>query len=123
MGLPLNITVQSRGSLIRLVVEGEVDLSTAPQLLDAVEAAVGAHVGVIEVDLSDVWFLDSSGVDALVQGQRVVNAHTSKLGYDCRLRIVRPATPAAQVLRAAGVHGYLDVVEPPAVGGPVAALR
>jgi anti-anti-sigma regulatory factor len=97
VGLPLNITVQCTGSLIRLVVDGEVDLS-------------------------DVWFLDSSGVDALVEGQRAVNAHTAKLGYDCRLRIVRPATPAAQVLRAAGVHGYLDVVEPPVVGGPVAAV-
>ena len=122
MGLPLNITVQCTGSLIRLVVDGEVDLSTAPQLLVAIEAAVGAQVEIIEVDLSDVWFLDSSGVDALVEGQRAVNAHTAKLGYDCRLRIVRPATPAAQVLRAAGVHGYLDVVEPPVVGGPVAAV-
>jgi anti-anti-sigma factor len=119
MGLPLNITVQSSGPLIRLVVDGEVDMSSAPELLAAVEAAVDADVDVIEIDLSDVWFLDSAGIDALVQAQRRLNAHTARIGHECQLRVVRPSTPAAQVLRAAGVHGYLQVVEPGRAAGPV----
>jgi anti-sigma B factor antagonist len=53
-----------RGSNIRLV--GELDMSTAPELDEALRAAV-EHGGPILVDLSELRFIDSSGINVVVQ--------------------------------------------------------
>jgi anti-anti-sigma factor len=52
-----------------LLVSGEVDLCTAPDLHDtlcrAVDAAIGEHRAVITVDLSAVTFIDGRGLNVL----------------------------------------------------------
>jgi anti-anti-sigma factor len=53
----------------RLVVSGEVDLCTAPDLHDtlcrAVDTAIGEFRAVITVDLSSVTFIDARGLNVL----------------------------------------------------------
>lgn len=46
--------------------EGELDLATAPLLSAAVSSAV-ARAGTITIDLSDVTFIDSNGVRAILR--------------------------------------------------------
>ncbi|MEV6601795.1 STAS domain-containing protein [Actinoplanes sp. NPDC051346] len=48
---------------------GEIDQFTAPRLADALAAAVPGR-RLVEVDLSDVTFMDSSGINTLVQHRR-----------------------------------------------------
>ena len=50
----------------RVVAVGEVDLASAPALVDAVRARLHGRREV-QLDLRDVTFLDSSGVHALMQ--------------------------------------------------------
>ena len=107
MGQPVKITVRSQGPVLRLVVDGELDLSGAPDLLAALEGAAEADVAFIDVDLSGVGFLDSTCIEVLVRAQRSISARNRP----CRMRIVRPSGVAGAILRASGVHGYLEVVD------------
>lgn len=55
-----------------LVVKGEVDSSTAPQLREAIRRGVGLRHVII--DLRSVPFVDSAGLGALVCGVREIRA-------------------------------------------------
>jgi anti-sigma B factor antagonist len=51
---------------------GEIDLATSPALRSRLQDAIGRHRVVI-VDLSDVTFIDSTGLGVLIGGLRRVN--------------------------------------------------
>lgn len=66
---PLEVRVQRRGRELALSVSGELDLATAPALEEALSAAfrdgAAEEVKVLSIDLSDVGFVDASGVRAV----------------------------------------------------------
>ncbi len=66
MGLTIEQTVN--GAKIRIAVAGEVDLYTSPELRSAIMNAVPATDAGLEVELSGVGYMDSSGVATLVEG-------------------------------------------------------
>jgi anti-anti-sigma factor len=70
-----------------LEVEGEVDMLTAPAVLKAVEEVPDGTPWVV-VDLTKVSFLDSSGLNTLVQARRVLDAR------QVTMRLVVPADGA-----------------------------
>jgi anti-anti-sigma factor len=83
---------------------GELDMATAPQLEEAVERApAGSRV---IVDLSELAFIDSSGIRALLQvydsGQ---NGHPT-------VSFIRGPAHVQRVLRIAGVEELLAWTEP-----------
>jgi len=51
-----------------LTVSGEVDLATSPDLDAAIIAALDSGAGSIVVDLTEVSFMDSSGLGVIVRG-------------------------------------------------------
>ena len=53
----------------RVVVLGELDMATAPQLTDAVDCLARTSAPRVVVDLREVSFIDSSGVSALCLAQ------------------------------------------------------
>ncbi|MBF6170454.1 STAS domain-containing protein [Nocardia blacklockiae] len=70
-----------------LTVAGEVDLATAPALENAIEATLGGDPAALIIDLSQVTFLASAGMAALV------GAH-QRAGQSTRIAVVAdgPAT-------------------------------
>jgi anti-sigma B factor antagonist len=48
-------------------VRGEVDLYTVPQLSETLDAAIAETPAELVIDLSDVTFMDSTGLSLLVQ--------------------------------------------------------
>jgi anti-sigma B factor antagonist len=64
------ITQDQRGSLPLLRVRGEVDIYTAPRLKEAVIAALHPDVPSLIIDLSEVGFLDSTGLQVLMSAKR-----------------------------------------------------
>ena len=111
MGVPLDITVKDQGTVLRVVVAGEIDLNTAADLFTALEALADSSATIIDVDLGSVWFLDSSGIEVLVRAHRLIADRAAARQSPCRLRIVQPSGVAGAVLRASGVHGYLEIVD------------
>ena len=68
---PFGVRTTSTGSNLLVEVAGDVDMTTAPELSQAIERAPDGTELVV-IDLSDVSFLDSSGLNALVQGRRTL---------------------------------------------------
>ena len=59
-----------------LVVVGEIDLASAPQLTLSISAALEANgAECLVVDLTDVTFLDCAGIAALVRGTQLAHKH------------------------------------------------
>jgi len=54
----------NRDGSAALTVAGEIDMASAPQFRQALEEAAGTHPA-IEIDLRNVTYFDSAGVDAL----------------------------------------------------------
>ena len=66
-----------------VLVRGEVDLDTAPRLTAALEAAMRESRGPFVVDLSDVTFLDSSGVNVLLRARALLGREERDLVLVC----------------------------------------
>jgi anti-sigma B factor antagonist len=76
---------------------GELDMETAPRLTEQVEVAVWNTVGVFVLDLTEVTFLDSSGLHALLRARAYLARE------DRPLVLVCPNGPARRVLDLASV--------------------
>jgi stage II sporulation protein AA (anti-sigma F factor antagonist) len=95
-----------------LVLSGELDGVEHPRLLDAVtdvmHAAPGAGIG---IDATDVTFIDSSGLRALL----VCRERAHQAGSD--LSLVAAGTIVRQVLE---MTGLIEILGPPRAGAAVA---
>ena len=84
-----------------VIVHGEVDIGTAPELTAALDAALRESRGAFVVDLCDVAFLDSSGVSVLVRARAVLGREERTLAIVC------PPGPARRVFEVAGIADLL----------------
>lgn len=64
--MELDIARRSAGEYPVLAVRGEVDVSSAPDLREALDELVASGAQTVIVDLSEVGFLDSTGLGVLV---------------------------------------------------------
>ncbi|MFI7180128.1 STAS domain-containing protein [Streptomyces spororaveus] len=79
-------------------VGGEMDIDRAPMMYDALQAAITEPGGSDEivVDLSDLSFCDSSGLNALIHAQQTAAEHGRRI-------VLR--TPPPQLRRLLGMTG------------------
>jgi len=95
------------GGVVEIVPHGEIDLETAPEIRGAVDAAFAADEPVlIRVDLSDVVFVDSVGISALVGGY-----HTAAI-RGTRLVVTEPSEFVYKQLFISGVVGLFGSPRP-----------
>jgi len=97
--VPFQINVRRIGQRVVLAVTGEVDLLTAPDITAAIRDAEPCRE--LWVDLSHVSFMDSTGVAALVQGQRAAGQARHSFAVIC------PPGPVRRVLELSGVDGHI----------------
>jgi anti-sigma B factor antagonist len=101
--LHVDITLPAPAT-IRIALAGEVDLATAPDLLDRLLSVLHAeHPAVLEVDLTDVSFLACAGVGA----PACVRSAAVRAG--CQLRIVHPQPIVRMVLELTGMLADMTV--------------
>lgn len=77
MEVPSDLLTVSRetadeGKAVRLRVSGEIDMSTVPTFEEALSAALGDKPERLMIDLSEVNFMDSSGLNALVRARNAL---------------------------------------------------
>ncbi len=65
MSLAITTTTTPDGAIV-VAASGEVDVSCASELRDAVDAALDAEASRVDVDLADVPYIDSTGIGVLV---------------------------------------------------------
>jgi anti-anti-sigma factor len=83
-------------------VSGEIDPLTAPELDEAVRAAA-RDASVVAIDLSEVSFLDSSGLRVIVAAQQELE------GNGVGLVISNPSDSVRRVLEISGLSQHFDV--------------
>ena len=93
----LDISVQSFKRVDLVTVAGRVDSNTAPQLEEALEERMAEGRYNLVLDLSEVNYLSSAGLRALVSALR----NTKKKGGD--VRIAQPSERVAEVMTLAGL--------------------
>jgi anti-anti-sigma factor len=93
--------VDSNNDEACITLEGELDLATAHELWAAVEQAVVAKSRLV-IDLSEVTFIDSSGLGVLIRVHQL-------LGGAGALVVRSPKPQARRLLQAAGVETLLTV--------------
>lgn len=74
----MDIAISAQGSVRVAAISGEVDLSTSPKVRDALLECIFDGASVV-VDLSEVAYIDSSGVASLVEAFQT--AKTRGLGF------------------------------------------
>jgi anti-sigma B factor antagonist len=84
-----------------VAVRGEVDLAAAPALETALDEAIRGSAGAFVVDLSDVEFLDSSGLNVLLRARALLGRE------DRAVAIVCPPGPVRRLFEVAGIADLL----------------
>jgi anti-sigma B factor antagonist len=62
----VRVDIEREGDVVVVIVEGELDASTAPGLRDKFEELIGQGDNKYVIDLGGVGFMDSSGISAIV---------------------------------------------------------
>jgi anti-sigma B factor antagonist len=111
--IPITITTQLSGDGREAVVliNGELDLDSADRVVDHVGSINGDTTSVV-VDLTDVDFVDSSGIRALLLCRSALD------GRGVRFGVVGAQPATLKVFRIAGVTEALGC-EPEAISEPV----
>ena len=98
----LQIEIRNGTGPVVVSLTGDIDLATEGQVTGALTGLAGREV---IVDLSRVGFIDSSGIRALVVG----NKASEEAGGTLALRA--PSANTARVLEVTGVSTYIKIVE------------
>jgi anti-sigma B factor antagonist len=96
----IDVATVRLGDVPVVTVAGEIDVTSAPTLREALEAQTGEGVGVVVVDLRQVSFLDSTALGVLVA------AHKERREHDGELRL---AVDEPRILKVFEITGLVDV--------------
>ena len=99
-----NLTVAGENGVVVATMSGEIDLSNATQITDALLGGVPNEALGLVIDLSDVSYLDSAGVRMLAELDH-------RLGWRAQaLRVVAPVqSRSRRVLAIAGLERVLSM--------------
>ena len=97
-----------------VIVSGEIDLTNAENLRDALLSALNAGARGLVVDMSATTFIDSAGVTALVRASRRAAA------TEATVRLAVTAPGVLRVLNLVGIDQLIEVH--PSVSAALASL-
>jgi anti-anti-sigma factor len=106
MSTLLSVEIFDEASATRVAVRGELDLSTVGQLRAALAPVLdGAAEGEITIDLSELDFMDSSGIHLLLEAAAAVRATGRSIV------LARPSRAVRRVLDAVRLSDHVPIVE------------
>ncbi len=101
--MPIEVAPREGGQVVK--VTGDVDLYTSPELRQTLMKAIGGARGPVYVDLSEVTYMDSSGVATLVEGLKT--SGQKKVEYI----LLTPAQSVMKVLQLARLDAVFKIQE------------
>lgn len=103
----LGIEISGEGGTLVIALRGELDLASAPAFSAQFEEATAGAPAAIVVDLSELEFLDSTGL------RSILLAHERSADRGCRFAVVPGARQVARLLEIARVEEHLNLVSSP----------
>lgn len=100
----MTLRYQTQDGILHVWLEGELGHHEAIRLMGRLSALVEDHLPVrLELDLSGLEFMDSSGIAVVVQ--------TARRCRDCGsvLQVVNTPAQARKVFTCAGIHRLVDI--------------
>jgi anti-sigma B factor antagonist len=98
----LELESRSSGHATIVVVRGEIDMATAPDVRDVLNELIDAGASRIVLDCRGLDFLDSSGIGVLI-------AVRKRLGDDGALTLEAPQAHVRKVLELTGVLDHVEI--------------
>jgi anti-anti-sigma factor len=109
--IELRITSHERPEATLITLAGELDVLTAPKFSAFIDELVRLRGGDVVVDLSEVCFVDSAGLQVLLSARRRISRHANWLAVICPAGPVRQVIELARLSEALGVVSSLDEYE------------
>lgn len=107
---------QAPGCPTKVVVAGEIDFNTSPEVFHVMASALSAYRRGLEVDLSQVTFCDCSGLNALLRA-RLLALKSAR-----PFRVTAASPPVERLLSLTGTRSSLTGREPAAADPRTCAL-
>jgi anti-sigma B factor antagonist len=101
--MDLEIAFSQEGDACVVALKGEVDVYTAPALRERLIEASETDCAAVVVDMTDVDFIDSSGLGVLVSALKRVRER------DGQMRIVTTKEPILKIFRVTGLDRVFDL--------------
>jgi anti-sigma B factor antagonist len=98
----LSLSHRQDGGTLIICAVGDLDLSTATAFERDIATAVATDISGVVIDMSGVEFLDSAGINALLQGRRTADEHGRVF------RVERTSGLVHEVLVMTGVWSHLS---------------
>jgi anti-anti-sigma factor len=99
------VTHHAVGRRTVLAVDGEIDLGSADVLAVAVESALAGGAAELWIDLTDMRFMDSSGLHVLL------DTRSRMRDLNRRLAIICPAGSVRRLFDVAGVSEHMPIYD------------
>ena len=107
-GVPHTYSIAvTRQSVLRVSLSGEIDLAAEPAVVNAFTQALtdDTNLDLVELDVSEVEFIDSCGLRALLRCQGLATAH----GVDFTLTVIDG--PVTRLLELAGLDEWFPELD------------
>ena len=103
----LDLTTEAQGDGVRIVLTGELDISTAPRVEDELRRVEEDRPAVILLDLRELEFMDSTGLRV------IVSADGRAREEDRVLRLVRGPEAVQRIFRVTRLDERLEIGDDP----------
>ena len=100
----VGVNVEERGDAVVATLTGELDLSGASRTRDSITQAVPTSARALVLDMTDLEFIDSSGVAMIFALARRLSSRRQEVHV-----AVRPGGPVERVLGIVGVEKAVSV--------------
>jgi anti-sigma B factor antagonist len=103
---PFSVQIQASGDCARVIVRGELDIASVPELERAVERLTdGGQVRRLTLDLREAQLMDSTGLGFLLRCKQ------AKRRDGLTLLIVRGSDAVQRMLRVTGLEDHFDFID------------
>jgi len=101
--MALQVVQKTNDGACLVTANGEIDLSSSPKLRQALLAAIDDYA-TVRVQLTDIGYMDSSGVATLVEALKASRAKSRKF------ELVAPSLSVLKVLQLARLDALFTIV-------------
>lgn len=103
-GMEFEISIDERAEEYSIIsVHGEIDLHTAPKFETVMERTAGNGFQVVMVDMSDVSFMDSTGLSTLMRARDYLEER------NISFRLVSPSHAVDRIFSVTGFQDYFEI--------------
>lgn len=102
---PFSVSVSTDGATATVALRGELDMSGVDRAREAIEQAESGEPALVVLDMSQLDFIDSTGLEVMLRAAR--RAHDNGR----RLVVARPSRYVRRLLELTAIDQSLDIVD------------